>query len=113
MVIGTGFGHLPDILDLFNTVFLFSFDESKIKSKKIVFRENLDDLNFLIDVTAILIDRNQVHHLNSLLPLLTRCKPAVLIEGFEVIGRDLSLPLYSTGYRAVDQHGFYHVWKQH
>lgn len=111
MVIGAGFGFLPEFINVFNTIFLFSFGTTNIKSKKIVPKENLNDLNSLTEVSAIIIDRNQVHRLDQLLPIWHKFKPVVIIEGNEVIGRDLSLALYKAGYQAVEQQDQYHVWK--
>jgi len=112
VVLGKGFGQLSEIVDLFKTVFIFSWDTPPLKAKNLVFRETFDDLSALTEISMILIDTDQLHHLENLAPLWNKFHPLVLIEGNEPIGRELSGPLYKGHFRCVDQQGFYHVWKQ-
>ncbi len=112
IVIGRGFGMMPEIAEVFNTVFHFSFGESVFKAKNVVPRINLEDVSVLSDISMILIDLNQLHHLEKMLPVWSKYHPLVLIEGNDVIGRDLSGLLYNNHYRCVEQQGFYHVWKK-
>lgn len=111
VILGQGFGQMDLILDLFNTTFIFSWDAPRIKAKNLVYRENFDDLSPLSGISMVLIDIDQLHHIDKIMPVCLRCRSLILIEGNEVIGRDLSKTLYVNNYRAVDQHGFYHVWK--
>jgi hypothetical protein len=110
-VLGHGFGRLDIMLDLFKTIFIFSWDSPPAKAKNLIFRENFDDLNPLSEISMVFIDLNQLHHIEKIMPVCVRNKSLIIIEGNEVIGRDLSKTLYINNYRAVDQHGFYHVWK--
>lgn len=112
VVVGHGFGELENILEIFKTVFIFSWDVPTLKAKNLVFRENLDDLNPLTDVSAILVDLDQIHHLEKLSQLWNRNKCTVLIEGFTPIGREFSKSLYRDHFRCIDQQEKYHVWKQ-
>jgi len=111
VVIGQGFGHLDIMLNLFKTIFIFSWDAPKVKAKNLIFRENFNDLNPMAEISMVFFDLNQLHHLDTMLSVCVRNKSLIIIEGNDVIGRDLSKSLYINNYRAVDQHGFYHVWK--
>jgi hypothetical protein len=112
VVLGQGFGQLPEIIDLFKTVFLFSWKAPATKSKNLVFRENFDDIEPLTEISVIFIDLDQLHHLEKLKPLWTKCHPLILIEGNTPIDRELSGPLYKAHFKCVDLQGIYHVWKQ-
>lgn len=111
LVVGHGFGKLEDILQTFNTVFLVSEKLPPIKAKNLIFRETLGDLNTLVGITVIFFDRNQVDNISSTVPLWYRLKPYIIIEGNDVIGRDLSKELYHHGYRAIELQGSHHIWK--
>lgn len=111
VILGQGFGHLDIVLELFKTIFIFSWDSPQIKAKNLVFRENFNDLAPLAEVSMVFVDLDQLHHLEKIMPVCLKCRSLIIIEGNEVIGRDLSKILYANNYRAVDQHGFYHVWK--
>lgn len=112
IVIGNGFGKLNELAEVFSTLFVFSWGEVSLKRKNIVSRENFLDLNQLSDVCAIIIDLNQIHHLSSMTEIWHRHQVYVLIEGDAPIGRELSQSLYASHFKCIDQHGFYHVWKQ-
>lgn len=112
LVIGTGFGRLSDLTEIFKSVFVFADTIPEFRSKNIIFRENGAGKDFLTDISIILIDLDQIHSLEGLDSLLHKFHPVVLIEGNAVIGRDLSKPLYRCGYGAVEQDGFYHTWKK-
>ena len=59
VVVGQGFGQLANILETFNTVFIFSWDQPNLRAKNLVFRENFNDLNPLHDISAIFVDLDQ------------------------------------------------------
>jgi acetolactate synthase small subunit len=113
IVIGNGFGQLAELAEVFSTLFVFSWGTSNLKRKNIVTRENFSGLNQLSDVCAIIIDLDQIHHLSSMSEIWQRHKVLVLIEGNAPIERDLSQSLYAAHFKCIDQHGFYHVWKQY
>lgn len=112
IVIGKGFGQLNELAEIFSTLFVFSWGEPSLKRKNIVAREDFSDLNQLADVCAIIIDLDQIHHLSSMSTIWQRYKVHVLIEGNTPIERNLSQSLYASHFKCIDQHGFYHVWKQ-
>jgi hypothetical protein len=112
VVVGQGFGQLASILEIFNTVFIFSWDQRNLRAKNLVFRENFSDLNPLHDISAIFIDLDQLQHLETISQIWLKNKCTVLIEGTEPIERNLSGPLYRDHFRCTDQQGVYHIWKQ-
>jgi hypothetical protein len=112
VVVGQGFGQLTSILEIFNTVFIFSWDQPNLKAKNLVFRETFNDLNPLHDISAIFIDLDQLQHLENMSQIWYKNKCSVLIEGNDPIGRHLSAPLYRDHFRCIDQQGIYHTWKQ-
>lgn len=111
VVVGTAFGQLEEILSIYKTVFVISPTPPILKSKNLIYRENFSNLEQLGNISAIFIDKNQIHHLAAVMVLGSKNKSPVLVEGNEPIGRELSGPLYSHGYRCIDLQGLYHVWK--
>lgn len=111
IVIGTAFGHLGEILSIYKTVFVISPSPPDLKSKNLIYRENFNNLEQLGNISTIFVDKSQIHYLSLITPLGSRNRASVLVEGNEPIGRDLSGPLYASGYRCTDLQGLYHVWK--
>jgi hypothetical protein len=111
-VVGQGFGQLSSILETFDTVFIFSWNQPNLRARNLVFRENFNDMNSLHDISAIFIDLDQLQHLENMSQIWHKNKCSVLIEGTDPIGRNLSGPLYRDHFRCIDQQESYHIWKQ-
>lgn len=111
VVLGTGFGRLADIVEVYDTVFVLSDPEVNFKSRNVIYKENITSMLNAIDVTAIFVDMTHLPILESTTPLWHRWKSIILIEGDDPIGRDKSQSLYKNHYRCTDKHGVYHVWK--
>ncbi len=112
LVVGGAFGNLSTILEIYNTVFIISDDMPSIRAKNLVYRENISNLNHIVDVGAIFYDLNQIDKLEHLQHFWSRNNSNIFIEGNEVIGREYSKPLYDSGWRATSQQGFFHVWEK-
>lgn len=111
LIIGLGFGLLNDTLKIFKSVFVINDIKTNIKSRNLIYRENFKDLSMISDISVVFVDRNNVHAIENIEPILYRHRPLILVEGDEVITREFSSPLYKANYRAVEKCGFYHIWK--
>lgn len=111
LVIGNAFGHLEDLLGIFDTVFVIADHPPAIKARNLVYREMFDQFEQLSDIHFMFYDRNTIEMFRSSMGIWNRNKPVVIIEGHDVIGRDLSGHLYTNSYNAVHQEEEYHVWK--
>lgn len=112
LVIGQGFDHLEDILEVFETVFVISEKKPEIKHKKLVYRENCDNLSDLYEIQAVFFDLDQLDKLIYMPVVWTKNRPIVVIEGNDPIERTHSKPLYDHGFRCVELLGFFHIWKK-
>lgn len=112
LVVGEAFGNLPMLLEIYNTVFIISDSEPKIKARNLVYRENITNLNNITEVGSIFYDLSQISKLESLQHFWSRNDSTVFIEGNDVIGREYSRPLYDSGWRATSQQGMFHVWEK-
>jgi hypothetical protein len=109
VVVGNGFGHIEDFLGLFDTVFLLE-SSLDMKAKNLIQREEISGVFNLRDIGGVFIDRERVHVIDYLSPLLSKVNPDVFIEGDDVIERQYSKVLYQLKYRAVAQLGQCHQW---
>ena len=111
LVIGEGFGHMENLLEIFQTVFVIDESFPKIRSKNLVFKENYDDLHLLIDISFIFFDISKINDINLLAPVFSRWKSIVVVEGNDQISRDYTQSLYNNGWKCTSQQGFFHVWE--
>lgn len=112
LVIGDGFGFISDILSLFSTVFVTLYTNDQIKAKNLVYRESMDDIHILPELTVVFLDLQHKHRLNELENIMIKLKPIFLVEGNDPLEREWTKKFYQLGYRAVDQQGFFHQWKR-
>jgi|LauGreDrversion4_2_1035121.scaffolds.fasta_scaffold26315_2 hypothetical protein len=112
LVVGSGFGNLENLLEIANTVFVISKEPPTIKSKKLVYRRNFDDLTSLPEISSIFVDRNLISDIPRLAALWTRYKSKVVIEGPPVIDREFSKHLSISHWNAVEQTETFHIWKK-
>ena len=112
LVVGSGFGRLEEITEMFKTVFVIADEYPNIRMKNVIFREDAFRLDLLSDVKSVFIDLDRVDYIENLEVILQRHTPNVFIEGDEVIDREKSKLLWKIGYRAVDKQGLFHTWKR-
>jgi hypothetical protein len=112
VVIGTAFGNLENILEIYNTVFVINENLPTVKAKNLVYREDFHNLNAITEVSAIFFDLNQLDRFEMVKDFWQRNNSKVIIEGDEPIGREFSKPLYDTGWGCTSKQGLFHIWEK-
>ena len=52
LVVGKGFGHLSDFIEIYKTVFVVDNQRPDIKAKNIVYRDNFDETSHMTDISC-------------------------------------------------------------
>jgi hypothetical protein len=112
LVVGQGFGHLNEILEIYKTVFVINEAHPEIKARNLIYRNNFDDISHMVELTVIIVDLDKVDHLDKLTQLWIRSKSSIVIEGNDPIDRSKSKSLYNTNWQCIDLCGFFHVWEK-
>ena len=112
LVVGKAFGNLDQLLKIYTNVFVIDGEPPFSKARNLIYKENFDDLNALIQVGAIFIDLDKIDKLEILEDFWQRHRSTVFIEGNECILRHLSKPLFKTGWQCTSLQGIYHVWEK-
>jgi len=112
LVMGNGFGHLEEILEMFNTVFVFRDDPPGIKSRNLIYKSNLKAVNDLKGIDVVFFDLQKVNFFEHISPLLVGSMPDLIVEGNDVVLKDKTENLYRNGYRALAQGGSWHYWRK-
>jgi len=111
LVVGSAFGNLDDLLETFTTVFVLLPFDSTIKRKNLVYRQGLDDIEAIVDIDAIFIERRSIKIIKTLYPIWQRWKPTLFIEGEDPVLKDDAKPLTTFKYRLIDTQKGLQVWK--
>lgn len=112
VVFGAAFGNLNEIIPLFNTIFILDKGNERTRAKNVVYLSQIKEVTIFARVNAMFLDLDCVVDLQYLPLLTTTCKPYILIEGNDVIGRDKSTLLYKHAYRAISQNTDFHIWTE-
>lgn len=110
LVIGTGFGYLDEILEMYDTVFIYSKSTVNAKARNLVIKKELKSTLGLNDVTTIFIDLEYMKALDYIAALLQKPSPEIIIEGNDIIPRSQTTNLYRYHYNALAQGGMFHYW---
>lgn len=111
IIVGRGFCDVEDLSTIFQSIFMISESPPEKKLKNLIYRENFDNLSQLSYITAVFFALHDIKKLDMIVPILTRWNPMVIVQGNELIGRDLSKTLYDNKYIAFSQNGSFHIWK--
>jgi len=112
LVIGTAFGQISQILSMYSTVFVINEDMLELKAKNLIYRQTIDRLDYLVNVGVVFLDMKHIGKLENLQTFWKKNDALVLIEGNDAISRDLSKPLYDSGWRCTSLQGLFHVWEK-
>ncbi len=112
VVVGDGFGYLPDILEIFNTVFILGGEKPELKAKNLVYKESYQNLNNITSVSAMFFNLKDIDKLDEFKSFWQRNDSVVIIEGDSPIEREFSKSLYATQWGCTSLQGFFHVWER-
>ena len=111
LVIGTAFGNLEELLDSFDTVFVVSSNPPIIKKRNLIYRENYNDIHTLTDVDIIIVDFDHNNFIPELTQVWRRTNPAIVVQGPDLISKDIQKILKSDHYNIVEVAKGYYLWK--
>jgi hypothetical protein len=109
IVLGTGFGHLSEILSLFKTVFVFAETVPQVKARNLIYRTDLTNLHLLSDISVMFVDLDHIKNLENYYSVWAGNKSILCIESSDKI---TSAVLTTNKYGMADQHKRFQVWKK-
>ena len=111
VVLGTAFGNLDTVSELFNTVFIFLATDTLFKRRNVVYRATFDDVSIFPNVSLVLIDKDHVVHLERLKAVITRFCPLIYIGSGEFIDKEYSKILAKHRYEIIELFKDHQIWK--
>ena len=112
LVIGTAFGQLEQLLDVYSTIFVVNEDGTELKAKNLIYRQSIERLDSIVNVGAVFFDITHICKLESLQTFWKKNNSLIFIEGGDPLPRDLSKPLYDSGWHCTSLQGAFHVWEK-
>jgi hypothetical protein len=113
LVLGSAFGILDQILEVYNTVFVVNESPPAIKAKNLVYKETFVKLDHLQDMTSIFIDIDQLDNLNKIEVIWRNHNSKLFVEGGDRVENDKVKILYDSGWACTSLQGTFHVWEHY
>lgn len=112
LVIETRFGHISDLVDIYDNIFLVAKHPIKEKYRNLVYRKDFTDIGVLPSISNIFVDPIHFVQLNEALPIITRFHPNIVVSSENLIERNFSKSVWQVGYRPIEIFDKFHVWKK-
>ena len=112
LVVGSAFGYLENLLSMYQSVFVIDNTKPNIKAKNLIYREDFNHLNNIVDVGVIFFDLDKISLLENVKEFWKRNNSYVIIEGNDSITREFSKPLFDTNWGCTSLQGMFHVWEK-
>jgi len=113
LVLGSAFGILDQILEVYGTVFVISASPPAIKARNLIYKENFVKLDHLQDMTSIFVDIDQLDHLDKIEVIWRKHNSKLFVEGNDRVENDKVKILYDSGWACTSLQGWFHVWEQY
>jgi hypothetical protein len=113
LVLGSAFGILDQILEVYNTVFVIDESPPAIKAKNLVYKETFVKLDHLQDMSSIFVDINQLDNLDKIEVIWRNHNSKLFVEGGDRVENDKVKILYDSGWACTSLQGMFHVWEHY
>ena len=111
LVLGNAFGNLEEILLFFSAVFVINEISSKIRTKKIIYKENFKETYGLPNIDFVFIDFDQLDRLSDVQDILVKFRPLIYIGHGEFLDKKYGSFLGKLGFEIVEINKKYQVWQ--
>ena len=111
LVLGSAFGILDQVVEIYDTVFVVSADQPPVRAKNLVYKETFVKLDHIQNIASIFIDHTELCNLDKVEALWKKHNSIVFVEGGVRIDNAIAKPLYDSGWACTSLHGIFHVWE--
>jgi hypothetical protein len=113
LVLGSAFGILDQVVEIYNTVFVVSAEQPAFKAKNLVYKETFVKLDHIQNIASIFIDHNELCNLDKIEALWKKHNSKIFVEGGVRIDNAIAKPLYDSGWACTSLQGIFHVWEHY
>ncbi len=113
LVLGSAFGILDQVVEIYDTVFVVSADQPPVRAKNLVYKETFVKLDHIHDIASIFIDHTELCNLDKVEALWKKHNSKIFVEGDVRIDNIIAKPLYDSGWACTSLQGIFHVWEHY
>jgi len=113
LVLGSAFGILDQVVEIYDTVFVISTVPPAFKAKNLIYKETFVKLDHIQDIASIFIDHNELCNLDKVEALWKKHNSIIFVEGGDRIDNTIAKPLYDSGWACTSLQGIFHAWEHY
>jgi hypothetical protein len=113
LVLGSAFGILDQVVEIYDTVFVVSTDQPAVRAKNLVYKETFVKLDHIQNIASIFIDHTELCNLDKIEALWKKHNSIIFVEGGVRIDNTIAKPLYDSGWACTSLQGIFHVWEHY
>jgi hypothetical protein len=113
LVLGSAFGILDQVVEIYDTVFVVSADQPAVRAKNLVYKETFVKLDHIQNIASIYIDHTELCNLDKVEALWKKHNSIIFVEGGVRIDNAIAKPLYDSGWACTSLQGIFHVWEHY
>ena len=93
LVLGSAFGILDQVIEIYDTVFVVSEAQPTVKAKNLVYKETFVKLDHIQNIASIFVDLKEINHLDKIQATWIKHNSIVFIEGNDKIDKFMAKAL--------------------
>ena len=113
LVLGSAFGILDQVIEIYDTVFVVSAVHPTVKAKNLIYKETFVKLDHIQNIASIFIDHSELCNLDKVEVLWKKYNSKIFVEGGVRIDNTIAKPLYDSGWACTSLQGIFHVWEHY
>lgn len=113
LVVGSAFGILDQILEIYGTVFIVNASTATVKAKNLIYKENFTKLDHIHNISSIFVDVDQLGNLDKIEVLWKKHNSCLFIEGGDRIQDHRVKILQNSGWECTSLQGTFQVWEHY
>jgi len=113
LVLGSAFGILDQVVEIYDTVFVVSADLPPVRAKNLVYKETFVKLDHVHNIASIFIDHTELCNLDKVEAVWKKHNSIIFVEGGVRIDNAIAKPLYDSGWACTSLQGIFHVWEHY
>jgi hypothetical protein len=111
LVLGSAFGMLDQVVEIYDSVFVVSATRPDTKAKNLIYKEDFVKLDHIHDIASIFVDLKETANLDKIQHIWIKYNSILFIEGDDKIDKFVAKPLYDVGWACTSHQGNFHVWE--
>ncbi len=112
VVLGRNFANISELVDGFQTVFVYDHERPDIRARNLIPRIGFEDIKTLPNFDILIVDEPCLIEIGNFTPQASLNNAGILLIHNEFVGKKITKHLYQYNYENIGEHKSLHFWKK-